>query len=88
LKIKDEEGRLCERNEDVGTTFQQYFRKLFQIEGAIWLEHCLKGLEGRISGEINESLLQEFSKEEVRAALFQILPSKALVPDRFSAGFF
>jgi hypothetical protein len=52
------------------------------------MESCLQVLERRVSEAMNETLLQDFSKEEVQATLFQMAPLKAPSPDGFSTGFF
>jgi hypothetical protein len=88
MQITDKEGRLWEREEDMGTTFQIFFNRLFKSDGVEQMKSALQGLEGRISEEMNETLLQDFSKKEVRAALFQMVPLKAPGPNRFSAVFF
>ena len=41
-----------------------------------------------VTDEMNESLVREFTREEVVAALKQIHPNKALGPDGMSAVFF
>jgi hypothetical protein len=48
----------------------------------------LQGLGGKVSQEMNENLLKDFSKDEVYAALRQMAPLKAPGPDSLSAGFF
>jgi hypothetical protein len=52
------------------------------------MESCLQVLERQVSEAMNETLLQDFSKEEVQATLFQMAPLKAPSPDGFSTGFF
>lgn len=44
----------------MGTTFENFFCKLFQSDGVDRMERCLHGLEGRVTVAMNESLLQDF----------------------------
>jgi hypothetical protein len=48
----------------------------------------LGALEGQITEAMNESLVKPFVEDEVRAALFQMSPLKALGLDGFNAYFF
>ena len=45
-------------------------------------------IPSKVSPEMNQSLIKEFSNEEVEAALKQMHPTKALGPDSMSAIFF
>lgn len=45
-------------------------------------------METRVNGAMNQLLLQEFTKEEIKVALFQMNPTGAPIPDKFSALFY
>jgi hypothetical protein len=87
-KIRDESGCIWETQAEIGSAFETYFKVLFSSGGMVEIEDCLGSVEGRISEEMNESLVRPFVEEEVRLALFQMAPMKAPGPDGFNEGFF
>jgi hypothetical protein len=87
-KIRDESGCIWETQTEIGGAFETYFKVLFSSGGMVEFEDYLGSVEGRISEEMNESLVRPFVEEEVRLALFQMAPMKAPGPDGFNAGFF
>lgn len=52
------------------------------------LESALRGIHCKVSDEMNLYLVQEFFKEDVKNALFQMGPTKSLGLDDFLALFF
>jgi hypothetical protein len=72
----------------VENAFVEYFSNLYSSSNCGAAEINLQGLEDRVSNEMNTSLLKEFSKEEVHAALWKMAPLKAPGPDGLSADFF
>lgn len=49
---------------------------------------CLSHVGGRVTGPMNEWLLQPFIVEEINKVLFQMHPLKSPGPNGFSVGFF
>ena len=65
-----------------------YFGNLFTVESMEAVEECLGAVHGRVTIVMNETLMQPFIEEEIRVALFQMAPLKALGLDRLNVGFF
>lgn len=86
--ITDTEDRLCSSKDEVQLTFVNYFVGLFTSENAGSMVPCLEPISCRVTEDMNRSLLQPFTTEEVRAALFQMAPLKASGPDGFPAEFY
>ena len=67
---------------------KKYFHDLFTSENPTDMESVLDVVEKRFTREMNNSLLQPYTTEEVRQALFQMHPSKSPGPDSMSPFFF
>lgn len=87
-KIRTVDGLVRESQEEIRTAFVEYFSYLFLAGPAGEREPVLRFLSQRVSSTMNDSLLQEFRKEEVDAALKQMGPFKAPGPDGIPAGFY
>jgi hypothetical protein len=87
-RILDEHGCLCESSEEIGNAFTYYYTSLFTTKNLGDVDECLQDIEGRLSHEMNEKLMREFTSEEVGAALKLMSPLKAPGFDGFSAGFY
>uniref|UniRef100_A0A2N9GPG8 Reverse transcriptase domain-containing protein n=1 Tax=Fagus sylvatica TaxID=28930 RepID=A0A2N9GPG8_FAGSY len=60
----------------------------FHTSTPVNLEDTLTAVNSRVTPEVNQRLLQPFTADEVRMALFQMHPSKAPGPDGMSSFFF
>uniref|UniRef100_A0A2N9IBV7 Reverse transcriptase domain-containing protein n=1 Tax=Fagus sylvatica TaxID=28930 RepID=A0A2N9IBV7_FAGSY len=65
-----------------------YFDDIFHTSTPVNLEDTLTAVNSRVTPEVNQRLLQPFTADEVRMALFQMHPSKAPGPDGMSSFFF
>lgn len=65
-----------------------YFIHLFTKYGNGNCTDCIKHLHGRATVEIKANLASEYTKEEVKEALKQIDPLKALELDEMTPVFF
>ena len=87
-RIIDDQGLLQETQKEIGTAFTNYFSILFATDGMEHMEERLVAVEERVTGAMNETLLQPFNEQGIRTTLFQMGPLKAMGPDGFNAGFF
>ena len=83
-------------NEDIWCTDESqiediavsYFEELFRSTQPANQNGTLSAVESVVTMEANQNLLNPFLAEEVRAALFQMHPSKAPSPDSMSSFFY
>jgi hypothetical protein len=87
-KILDEGRREWRTKEEVGEAFVNFFQKLYTTEGTKGIDLCLEGLEMRVTEDMNEKLISEFSRDEVETALMGMAPLKSPSPNGYSACFF
>ena len=86
--ITDFEGRICSSKDEIQLAFANYFVGLFTFENAGNMMPCLEPISCQVIKDMNKSLLQPFTAEEVREvrlALYQMTPLKAPGPDEFPA---
>ncbi|XP_059458992.1 uncharacterized protein LOC132188495 [Corylus avellana] len=86
--IQDEHGRIAETQEEIGGIFVDYFMGQFTAGELGNMEECVGAKASRVTEEMNGRLLQPFSANEMRIALFQMAPLKAPGPDGLTVGFF
>ena len=87
-KITDEWGKKWETEELIGDAFTKYFQDLFTTGGPRQMDSVLEKVDGKVTSEMNNALLKEFTVEEIGATLNQMAPLKAPGPDGFFASFF
>ena len=88
MRIKDDEGRWHEKEEDVAKVFTSYFRSLFTSSGPQYLENVTDKVSTRVTAEMNSHLTKPFTQDEIFEALKQMHPTKAPGPDGMPAFFF
>ncbi|GLT66646.1 hypothetical protein SLA2020_390010 [Shorea laevis] len=86
--ILDEEGTLWTKQEDIDAAFINYFQSLYTSASPSGIEDSLGEVQHRVTAEMNASLLQEFTSDEVHIALSQMHPLKSPGPDGFSVSFY
>jgi hypothetical protein len=67
---------------------QNFYTGLYTSEDTIGMEEVLQSVPIFVTPEMNEQLMEEFRGEEVKHALFQMFPLKALGPDGYPSQFF
>jgi hypothetical protein len=66
----------------------EFYKALYTLEGTRSVDEVLDTVPVKVTAEMNSQLLAPFDTGEVKAALFQMFPTKAPVPDGYPAHFF
>ena len=85
-QIQDEIGQTCSTPKEIEEAFVGYYRNLFTTAKPKNVELCTSSLCSKVSIEMNNKLVEMFI--EVKMALDQMAPLKALSPDGFTANFY
>jgi hypothetical protein len=87
-KIIKENGGMVEREEDMLAAVTDYFGSLFSWCAGQRVEELLEHVQARVTPQMNERMMAEFTGEEIKAALDGIGDLKAPGPDGLPAIFF
>lgn len=72
----------------VMTEFQNFFSSLYSSEGTPQAQFVSSLIPHQVTSSMNNNLLKPFTSKEIKAALFDMYPSKAPGYDGMTAGFF
>ena len=87
-RIKNSEGDWVEEEEDIVMVAVDYFDNLFTAGTCSQIDDCLNTVPYKLTPEMQQELTFDFTAEEIKAALFQIGPTKAPGLDGMNALFF
>ncbi|XP_075665614.1 uncharacterized protein LOC142635316 [Castanea sativa] len=76
--IQNTQGQWVEELDEVVEVASAYFDKLFHLGVGDQMEECLNAVQSMVTDDMWEFLSTEFMAEEVKMALFQMGPTKAL----------
>ena len=86
--LMDENGNWCDSTKSIAAVAVSYFEKLFSTSFPSRISEVTNTIPTRVTNEMNQRLIKEFTREEVVIALQQMHPTKALGPDGMFAIFF
>ena len=86
--LRDEANEWCTAENQVEDIAVNYFRNMFATSYPTRIAETLTTEDKVVSVESNQRLLQPYTSDEVRVALFQMHPSKAPGSDGMSSFFF
>ena len=88
MGLWNENGIWCESKESVAATAISYFKNIYTTTNLTRINEVVNLILAKVSKEMNDSLVQNFTTEEVRVALQQMHPTRAPSPDGMSAIFY
>ena len=83
----DENGNWYDSIDGIAEVAVSYFKNLYTTSYPTCILEVLDTIPTKVIADMNQLLIQEFTREEVKAALKQMHPTKALSPDGMSAIF-
>jgi hypothetical protein len=83
-----EDGSIESREPELGNMATQFYKNLYTSEGVQDMDEVLRIVPSKVTLEMNIMLDAPFQAEEVKAALYEMYPTKSLRSDGFPAFFF
>lgn len=87
-KLRDALGALHSQQADMERTTFEYFQSMFTSVSTSSFQQVICHIREVVTSEMNNTLLEDFSQEEVKEALFQMHPTKTPGPDGMNQSFF
>ena len=87
-RLERADGSICQTPEENYSEVQGFYQVLYTSQGFKPMDELLDFFTPKVTDQMNVELDKPCTAEEVRTALFQMAPSKALGVDGFTAGFF
>ena len=86
--IKNSQEHWVEEVEDIAKVVVDYFDNLFSAGSCDQIEEYLEFVSAKVTSEMQNFSSCDFTADEIKKAVFQMGPTKALGPDDMNALFF
>ena len=84
----DREGEWHTNEEKIATIAEEYYKQLFTYSNSLDMEEVIDSMDKEVTKDMAQDLIHPYTADEVKAALFQMHPSKAPGPNGMSPIFF
>jgi hypothetical protein len=86
--LKGDNGSTCDDIAEIKGMVQDFCGNLFTSEPTLSCDAVLDAIPCKVTSEINADMLRDYTNDEIKAALFQMGPTKAPGPDGFPTLFY
>ena len=86
--LYDREGEWHTDKDKIATIAEEYYKQLFTSSDSLDMGEVIGSVDWVVTEDMAQDLICPYTADEVKTALFQMHPSKALGPDGMSPFFF
>lgn len=87
-ELQRADGTVCANEHEMASMATSFYSNMYASENTIGIDEVLSHIPPRVDAAMNNMLNAQYTNSEVKAALFQMFPTKAPGPDGFPAHFF